>query len=612
MGDGLGFREHLAIAVAVLLVVFLTGSATGVQRTVLSIYAKGFVKSAFLAFMPLVIYGLFKGTIDMLGGWLSDRRGRRFSIILGTLVYLLGAASIVSLRSLEGVVLGNVMVGLGEGIVFASAMIALSDIAGSKEAGLGFGFMEAFVYSGFGVGATVAGFLWQAYGIRAPFYYSAAASATALILAVTAVRETKGLVKLEERARAEEEVTSTLEAYRICLTTPSVVTTLFAAHVAKFTDALAWAAFPLLFASKGFTDVQIGVLQGVITFSWALSMPLFGRLSDKWGRKPIIVSGLFLKGLGILALLVAPGFAESLAASLLVGVSYSMYYPILPAVAVDIAPLSVKGRILGLYRGIRDLGYFTGGLLIGALIDAYGMAGAFNFTVALVFAAGLLAIVFLKETRPIWPFFRLVLDHVDTMQRAAVAYWELVDAYRRGDVEDAEGILREVKEMEHLGDKLKVEILDRIWASRLPFGDRMDFERIVETLDVIASRLYQAGEKLLRRNRGEVPDEFLDELLNLVSELRRGIEVFKRDVEALHESPAYALKLAEEVRDIERSIDSATERSLTLIEDGLDAGRIDVVTYIFLKEVVDKVEDAADYLKDASDIVRIVSLKHST
>ncbi len=612
MGDGLGFREHLAVAVAVLLVVFLIGSATGVQRTVLSIYAKGFVRSTLLAFLPLIIYGLFKGTIDMIGGWLSDRRGRRFSIILGTAVYLLGALAIVRLRSLEGVVLGNVMVGLGEGIVFASAMIALSDIAGSREAGLGFGFMEAFVYSGFGVGATVAGILWQTYTIEAPFYYSLAASAAALLLAVTAVKETKGLVKLEARARAEEEVASTLEAYKICLTTPSVVTTLFAAHVAKFTDALAWAAFPLLFAAKGFGDIQIGLLQGIITFSWALSMPLFGRLSDKWGRKPIIVTGLFLKGLGILALLAAPSFRESLAAALLVGVSYSMYYPILPAVAVDIAPLSVKGRVLGLYRGIRDLGYFTGGLLIGALIDAYGLQGAFEFTVGLVFAAGVFALLFLKETRPIWPFFRLVLQHVDTMQRTSVAFWELVDAYRRGDLEEAERLLHEVKELEHLGDKLKVEILDRIWASRLPFGDRMDFERIVETLDVIAGRLYQAGEKLLRRSRGEVPDDFLGELLSLVAELRRGLEVFRRDVEALHESPAYALRLAEEVREIERGIDAATERALTLIEGGLDRGAIDVVSYIFLKEVVDKVEDAADYLKDASDIVRIVSLKHST
>ncbi len=602
----------MALAAALLLVVFLTGSATGVQRTVLSIYAKGFVKSALLAFMPLVIYGLFKGTIDMIGGWLSDRRGRRFAIILGTAVYLLGAFSIVGLRSLSGIILGNVMVGLGEGIVFASAMIALSDIAGSKEAGLGFGFMEAFVYSGFGAGATIAGFLWQAYGIQAPFYYSLAASATALLLAITAVRETKGLVKFEERARAEENIASTLEAYKICIRTPSVLVTFFAAHVAKFTDALAWAAFPLLFAAKGYGDVQIGLLQGVITFSWALTMPIFGRLSDKWGRKPIIVSGLFLKGLGILALLEAPGFMESLAASLLVGVSYSMYYPILPAVAVDIAPLSVKGRVLGLYRGIRDLGYFTGGLLIGALIDAYGLPGAFNFTVTLIFAAGVLAIFLLKETRPIWPFFRLVLSHVDTMQRTAVAYWELVDAYRRGDVGEAEELLREVKELEHLGDKLKVEILDKIWASRLPFGDRMDFERIVETLDVIAGRLYQAGEKLLRRSRGEVPDEFLDELLCLIEKLRTGLEVFRRDVEALHESPAYALKLAEEVRELEREMDSATEKALTLIEDGLDAGKIDVVTYIFLKEVVDKVEDAADYLKDASDIVRVVSLKHST
>lgn len=607
----LGFEEHLGLVVAILLTIFLIGSATGVQRTVISIYAKEFVKSSLLAFLPVVVFGLFKGTIDLLGGWLSDKTGRKVTLVLGTSVYLLGAFSIVAIKSLTGVILGNVLIGLGQGMVFAASMIALSDISGSKEAAMSFGFMEAFVYGGYGVGSVIAGFLWQMYTIQTPFYYSLASAGTALGIATLVVKETKHFVSLEERAKAEEEM-PTIEAYKMGLTTPSLLVTFLAAHVAKFTDALAWAAFPLLFASKGFGDVEIGVLQGLVTFSWAASMPFFGRLSDKAGRKLLVSIGLVLKGVGILLLLGVPDFYTSLYASLVIGISYGMYYPILPAITVDIAPLQIKGRVLGLYRSIRDLGYFTGALIIGYITDAYGFEQAFEFTAGFVFLAALLAVTILKETRPIWPFFNLVVRHVETMGRISETHKRLLDEYLRGDLDSARKHLREIKELEHEGDRLKIEIMDRIWSSRIPFGDRMDFERIVQTLDMIAGCLYQSGEKLLRLERSKVPGAVIEGLIGLTSRLGEAIELFEKNIEALRVSPHYALKMTEDIRKMESSIDTVTENLLGQIERLLERGEIDVATFVMLKDIIDLHEYAADDLKDAGDIVRIVSLKHAT
>ena len=608
----LGFGEHLGLVAVILFTIFLIGSATGVQRTVISIYAKEFVTSSLLAFLPVVVFGLFKGTIDLFGGWLSDKAGRKVTLVVGTTIYLLGTASIVSIRSLAGILLGNVMIGLGQGMIFASAMIALSDISGSEEAAMSFGFMEAFVYGGYGAGAVIAGFLWQLYTIQTPFYYSLASAGTALGIAALVVKETKQLISLEERAKVEKEEIPTLEAYKISLTTPSLIVTFLAAHVAKFTDALAWAAFPLLFASKGFSDVEIGVLQGIVTFSWAISMPFFGRLSDKAGRKALVTTGLLTKGLGLLLLLSAPDFYTSLYASLIVGVSYGMYYPILPAITVDIAPLKVKGRVLGLYRSIRDLGYFTGALIIGYITDVYGFRGAFEFTAGFVFLAAILVIAIIKETRPIWPFFNLVVQHVNTMKRISEVHAELLESYLRGDIEASKKLLKEIKDLEHEGDRLKIEIMDKIWSSRLPFGDRMDFERIVQTLDMIAGCLYQSGEKLLRRQRSRVPDDVLEGLISLTRKLGEAIELFKHNLEVLRISPLSALKLTEDVRKMESSIDSMTERLLGQIEEKLERGEIDVATFVILKDIIDLHEFAADDLKDAGDIVRIVSLKHAT
>lgn len=606
----LGLRANILLAASILIGILLIGSATGVQRTIVSIYAKGFVESALLAFLPVVVFGLFKGTVDLVGGILSDKTGRRLTMLLGTLLYLFGTLSIVFFRSLEGVILGNTLIGFGQGMTFAAAMIALSDISGSSEAATSFGFMEAFVYGGYGAGAILAGFLWSRYGIVTPFVYSIAATIAALTIVATLVRETKHMIAAERRAQREEGELPTLVAFKSALKSPSLPVTFFSAHVAKFTDALAWAAFPLLFQAKGYTDIEIGVLQGVITFLWALSMPFFGRLSDRVGRKPLILTGLVAKGLGIILLLFSRNFTESLAASVVIGLSYGLYYPILPAVAVDTAPLTIKGRILGLYRSIRDYGYFTGALLIGYATDAYGFGFAFYLTAALVFAAAALVATVVRETRPVWPFFGEVLAHVDVLKQAARVNLEVIEMLREGNVEKAYEAKRELRELEHKADRIKREIMSKIWSSHLPFGDRIDFERLVETLDLIAGCYLQSTEKLLRAGLDSLPEEMSTMLEELSRALVEAIDTFYENLEALKLAPSYAIKVAEDVRRAESRVDRITEKLVDSLEKLGREGKIDCVSLMLLKDAIDLLEYVADDLEDASDIVTIISYKH--
>src|SRR5207245_7607035 len=78
--------------------------------------------------------------------------------------------------------------------------------------------------------------------------------------------------------------------------------------VNNLNDGLAWGVFPLFFAAGGLSIAQIGLLAGIYPGVWGVAQLLTGALSDRLGRKGIIVGGVILQGAGIGLLPLLHGF----------------------------------------------------------------------------------------------------------------------------------------------------------------------------------------------------------------------------------------------------------------------------------------------------------------
>jgi len=597
----------LLLALTILLTVFLVGSATGVQRTVISIYASTFVASAVLEFLPVSIFGLLKGSVDIFGGLFSDKLGRRPTALMGLLTYISGVSLLTFIRHYYAIILGNVLIGAGQGMLFASAMIALSDIGGSKETGSSFGFMESFVYSGYGIGAVIAGWITARYGIRFSFVYSFLASIVALALALTLFKETKPFIKYEDRIKLTKPL-PTLQAYKLSLTKPSLILTYIIGHIAKFVDALAWAAFPLLFKQLKYSAIDIGILQGIITFSWALSMPLWGRISDRYGRKRLVVAGLLINATSLMALLYGRSPTLSSLAALMIGLSMGMYYPTLPAITVDVLPLEIKGRALGLYRSIRDYGYFTGALVLGFIVKDYGFIIAFYFTCLLVIIGSVLTMAFVRETRPSWPMYDLIIEHLKLIGGCVEEGKQVVTSLIKGDKENAWNHFKRAKELEERADDLKRKIMDRIWSSYIPLSDKMDFERLIELVDKVAGCILESSIRIIRVSKvNKIPERFIKELAILMDMTLGITNKFMECLRALRNSPHDVIELSKEVERMETDIDKIHTNLILMIRE---LKGMDFLTIIDLKESIELLENVADDFEDASDIIRIIAVKY--
>jgi MFS family permease len=170
--------------------------------------------------------------------------------------------------------------------------------------------------------------------------------------------------------------------------------------VNNLNDGMAWGLFPLVFAAAGMNFAQVGLLAAIYPATWGLAQLATGALSDRTGRKPLIVWGMWIQAAGIGLVTVAPGFGGFVVGAVLLGIGTAMVYPTLLAAIGDVAHPSWRASAVGVYRLWRDLGYAVGALLAGITADAFGLNVAMWVIAALTCASGMVSAVRMAETLP--------------------------------------------------------------------------------------------------------------------------------------------------------------------------------------------------------------------
>jgi MFS family permease len=125
-----------------------------------------------------------------------------------------------------------------------------------------------------------------------------------------------------------------------------------------------------------------------------------GALSDRIGRKGLIVWGMWVQAAAIAGVALSHGFAAFALAAVWLGIGTAMVYPTLLAAVGDVAHPAWRASAIGVYRLWRDLGYALGALLAGIIADAFGLQAAVWAIAILTFASGIVAAARMTETAP--------------------------------------------------------------------------------------------------------------------------------------------------------------------------------------------------------------------
>ena len=360
----------------------LVGALVGVERSVLPLVGEQDFglgsKAAVLSFV--LAFGLAKALANLGAGRFTERVGRRRLLLLGWALALPVAPMVGLAPSWGWIVAANLFLGLNQGLAWSLTALMKIDLAGPARRGLALGLNESAGYVGLAAAATVSGVLAGSFAPRSVVWIGAAAIAVVgLAVSLFLIRDTA------PHARAEEQ------EYIAQPRRPRVVRACTQAGFAtNLNDALAWGLLPLYLAAHGEDSLEIGLVAGAYPAVWGFGQLWTGWLSDRVGRKALIVQGMLVQSAALVLLAAGGGaFVAALIAAVLLGVGTALVYPTLIAAVADAVEPRARPRTVGSYRFWRDCGLVAGALGAGLIADALGSSAAIWIVAAVTGASGL-------------------------------------------------------------------------------------------------------------------------------------------------------------------------------------------------------------------------------
>lgn len=344
--------------------------------------------SSVLGAGPLVI-GAIEGAAESLAallklasGWWSDRLSRRKPLVVAGY----GVASVV--RPLLGLAqgVGHVLAirlidRVGKGIRGAPRDALIADAVDPTQRGRAYGFHRAADHAGAVAGPLVAFALlgWGGLSLRTVFLLAAVPAAAAMIVLLFGVREAHrgprdgSALSLERRGFSRR-----FWAYLAVL----LVFTL-----GNSTDAL----LILRATELGVPVALVPVLWAALHVVKSVSSTPGGVLSDRFGRRALIIGGWLVYAAVYLGFALADASWHAWALFLVYGLYFGMTEGVEKALVADLVPAGLRGTAFGWYNLTIGLAALPASLVFGGIWQAFGAPAAFMLgaTLALVAAVGL-------------------------------------------------------------------------------------------------------------------------------------------------------------------------------------------------------------------------------
>ena len=340
-----------------------------------------------------VIEGIAESAASLLkvfSGYITDRfQKKKATAFVGYAAGMVYKLALLLAGSWAGILGARVIDRVGKGIRTAPRDVLVSESADKDSMGKAFGLHKALDMSGAALGILVTFFVLRSMGesfdYKRMFLLSAIPAALGLCMFVF-IRQKKSLPAKSREPfwKNVRKVDGQLRLY------------LFVVFL--FTLGNSSNTFILLKAkSTGFNDVSVILLYFLFNITASvLAMPC-GRLSDRVGRKKLLVPGYLAFSLCYLGFAFASSQWMMVATFAVYGAYTAMIAGVERAFVAEISPPELKGTMLGLQSTVAGVALLPASVIAGLLWNAFGPAVPFVFGAGLSLAAALILLVFMKS-----------------------------------------------------------------------------------------------------------------------------------------------------------------------------------------------------------------------
>jgi predicted MFS family arabinose efflux permease len=339
-------------------------------------------------------YSLMAGLLAIISGPISDRIGRRRILLLGTGVMSLALALHVVVDDYASLLMVRMIAGGAGGVLSGAAVSYIGDFFPYERRGWATGWVMSGSALGQILGIPLGIVLAGRWGFRAPFYMFGVTMALTFLLIWLRIPQPP-----VRRHDAPLTVRHVLHEYWVMLRRKEIALAALAFALMYLGVSLYVVYLPTwLEQAMGATSAQIALLFLVGGIANVLAGPQAGRISDRIGRKRIILYACI--GLSLVMVSTTVVLTE-------LWMAYPLFFVIMVGVAMRMSPFSAlltalvedhrRGSLMSLTVALGQVGYALGGALAGPL---YARAGYRSNTVlgaASVLAMGLVVWSWLPE-----------------------------------------------------------------------------------------------------------------------------------------------------------------------------------------------------------------------
>lgn len=314
--------------------------------------------------------------VSLPAGILSDIIGRRRVILMAAIVFATAPFLYLLITSPWQLVLVRIYHGLATAILGPVAMAAVADTF-EKGRGERMGWYSSATMVGRFLAPFVGGILIFGEDFRWVYLADGFAGVLALIAAIrlplaTTTSGSMWQVLKRERGKYGQEIAFVFRHLGILAT--SVIEA-----VQYFAFGCLETFLPIYLNEKlGYPAWKIGLLFTAQILAATFTKPVMGRLSDRYGRVPMIVSGLSLGGVTTSTMLLSSSYLVILVLIALFGLGLATVTASTSALVADLARSQSRGSALGILSSIMDIGHSSGPMVTGVLIGAYSYRMAFG------------------------------------------------------------------------------------------------------------------------------------------------------------------------------------------------------------------------------------------
>jgi MFS family permease len=303
-------------------------------------------------------------------------------MLFGVVCNIVNAAILIQTASVLMLIVAQLIAGMAFLMHVVASQAYVSRLPDASRREKGFGWLSFSASAGTGIGPVLGGFLVSHFDYRTTFWVVLALSSTGLV--ITGLRKTRESVSTKSTYNPLQDLR---QAGRLAMD-PKLLMVLMFTFAVIFAASLRSSFLPVLLRTEGLSEIVVGFLISVFAVTSTLVRLIFGGIMAYFERNRILA-------VSMLAIILAVGLIPSTVSvagfTVLIsifGLGFGMTQPLSMVMVADLADPNQSGLTMGLRFTAIMLAGLLSPILLGLIIESFGMRPAFYVAALVVVLSG--------------------------------------------------------------------------------------------------------------------------------------------------------------------------------------------------------------------------------